>query len=221
MLRATFTSLTPATTSSDRPAPAISIHRQKIPCKLTNAQLAKILQQQATIDCICLENSLAMKWTWGTDLNANDIHDMLQGADKGNVLPHSGYDDTIPWGNAGGDDSKMPSVPKTSTSVQYLDISFVPITEIQSMTQPTSPLQQSSTPMQGGQISSLPSYPKGLHPHALTTPASAGRDAEQIVTGNQDDLPIDQHLSTETHDGFSSSAALKALELSDDDMPVE
>lgn len=32
------------------------------------------------------------KWTWGVDLNSQDIWEMVQGADKNLQIPHSGYD---------------------------------------------------------------------------------------------------------------------------------
>jgi hypothetical protein len=38
------------------------------------------------------------KWTWGVDLNSQDIWEMTRGADKGYKIPHSGYDDDLRTG---------------------------------------------------------------------------------------------------------------------------
>ena len=35
------------------------------------------------------------KWTWGVDLDENDIRRMVRAADTGFVLPHSGYDESL------------------------------------------------------------------------------------------------------------------------------
>ena len=38
------------------------------------------------------------KWTWGVDLNSQDIWEMTRGADKGYQIPHSGYDNDLRTG---------------------------------------------------------------------------------------------------------------------------
>ena len=43
------------------------------------------------------ENSMASsKWTWGVDLNENDLRELIWGADRQDQLPHSGYDQDLP-----------------------------------------------------------------------------------------------------------------------------
>jgi hypothetical protein len=36
------------------------------------------------------------KWTWGVDLEEQDLRDIVRSADRGLVLPHSGYDESLP-----------------------------------------------------------------------------------------------------------------------------
>ena len=38
------------------------------------------------------------KWTWGVELDSNDIWQMIRGADKQCQIPHSGYDDELATG---------------------------------------------------------------------------------------------------------------------------
>lgn len=40
----------------------------------------------------------ASKWTWGVELNSQDLWDMIRGADKQYQLPHSGYDEELATG---------------------------------------------------------------------------------------------------------------------------
>ena len=98
---------------------------------LTNGQLAKIVHEQATLHLDHLQHSPALKWTWGTDLDLNDIRQCVRGADKGNCIPHSGYDGSLPKGRLGGEDSAGPSsLPITSGSVLFPNVSATPVSEL-------------------------------------------------------------------------------------------
>lgn len=44
-----------------------------------------------------MEHVLSM-WTWGVDLNSQDIWEMIRGANKNYQLPHSGYDEDLRTG---------------------------------------------------------------------------------------------------------------------------
>ena len=51
------------------------------------------------------------KWTWGVDLDENDLEGLVRAGDKGNVLPNSGYDESLQEGNFRGKDSAPESFP--------------------------------------------------------------------------------------------------------------
>ncbi len=42
------------------------------------------------------ENASAWKWTWGVDLNENDLSEMIWGADRNDEIPHLGYNQDLP-----------------------------------------------------------------------------------------------------------------------------
>jgi hypothetical protein len=47
------------------------------------------------------------KWTWGVDLNDDDLFGLIRGADRQNELPHSGYDQDLPSGTLQSTTSKV------------------------------------------------------------------------------------------------------------------
>lgn len=57
-------------------------------------QLLKIL-----VSKLSQENASAWKWTWGVDLNEDDLSKLIRGANRNNDIPHSGYDQDLPSGS--------------------------------------------------------------------------------------------------------------------------
>ena len=66
----------------------------------------------------------ASKWTWGVDLTEADLKEMVHGADRGFILPHSGYDESLEddqtW-------SKYSSLPDIDKLVKDGDAPFLPL----------------------------------------------------------------------------------------------
>lgn len=66
----------------------------------------------------------ASKWTWGVDLTEADLEEMVHGADRGFILPHSGYDESLEddqtW-------SKYSSLPDIDKLVKDGDAPFLPL----------------------------------------------------------------------------------------------
>jgi len=98
--------------------------------KSTNVQLAKIIRQQAATLHDRVQHNPALKWTWGTDLDEQDIWQSMCGANQGNCLPHSGYDASLAWGRQGGQNSDSPSFPQTMGSIIYSKVSILPFPEL-------------------------------------------------------------------------------------------
>ena len=45
------------------------------------------------------EDASPWKWTWGVDLNEDDLSRLIRGADRNDQIPHSGYDQDLPTGS--------------------------------------------------------------------------------------------------------------------------
>ncbi|KAH9952474.1 hypothetical protein BGW80DRAFT_1469795, partial [Lactifluus volemus] len=81
----------------------------KIPRKLTLTKLAEIMQYHYRADRVRLENEPCLKWTWGVDLNDNDVRGLFRAGDRDYKPPHSGYDESLREGNFPGEYSVGPS----------------------------------------------------------------------------------------------------------------
>jgi hypothetical protein len=46
-----------------------------------------------------VDGMIATKWTWGVDLDEDDLLDLIRGADRDHEVPHSGYDEELPSGS--------------------------------------------------------------------------------------------------------------------------
>jgi hypothetical protein len=86
-------------------------HRPALPRRLTNKQLATILQEHAAAEHERLRQHPSLKWTWGVDLERADIHELLHAADCNYELPHTGYDKSLVDGLLRGDDSSAGPMP--------------------------------------------------------------------------------------------------------------
>ena len=88
--------------------------------KLTNIQLANILREHAEAKHQQLTQDPALKWTWGMDVNTTDIQELFRAGDNDYVLPHSGYDASLPEGRFPGEHTaSQPSLPDISSGVRY------------------------------------------------------------------------------------------------------
>src|SRR6201994_1776946 len=98
---------------------------EKIPAKLTNRELADMFTEFSATELRRMQQSPAIKWTWGPDLTEADVSRIVRAADNDFRIPHSDYDMSLPMGNlyAGsssnetrGDDYFEDSMPQATIS---------------------------------------------------------------------------------------------------------
>ena len=94
--------------------------------KLTNGQLAEILRQHADADLTKFKLHPSLKWTWGADLNEEEIRHLFRAADKNYQVPHSAYDYSLEDGNMHEQDSGFPSMPRSGHCSSIGDKEVVP-----------------------------------------------------------------------------------------------
>ena len=80
--------------------------------KLSNKQLADILEDHSKAELDRWIQHPSLKWTWGADLDRGDIQQLFRAADKNYELPHSAYDESLDTGRFDGDDSRGPAMPR-------------------------------------------------------------------------------------------------------------
>ena len=80
--------------------------------KLSNKQLADILEQHSKAEHDRWVQHPSLKWTWGADLDRGDIQQLFRAADRKFELPHSAYDESLDTGRFDGDDSRSPAMPR-------------------------------------------------------------------------------------------------------------
>jgi hypothetical protein len=104
--------------------------------KMTNQQLAKVVHRNAQVQYDSLKRQPSLKWTWGADLDREDIRRLFRAADRSYELPHSDYDYSLKPGRFSGEDSPYGTMPRPGSGIHsiipdqklpYLDTDEFPI----------------------------------------------------------------------------------------------
>src|ERR1700760_842905 len=99
---------------------------------MTNEELSKILRQHAEAEHDRMRWHPSLKWTWGVDLDRQDIQQLFHAADTNYKIPHSAYDYSLKTGNFEGSDSCGPTMPRLKGWVPSLISDTGVIAELQS-----------------------------------------------------------------------------------------
>jgi hypothetical protein len=184
-----------------RPRKSAASQQPIIPTTPSNAQLAEIMRQHAETERDRLVQHPALKWTWGVDVEEADLQSMFRGGDRNYLLPHTGYDSSLPGNVEAGEWSETASHPRSADRHYHTHADNPGVPELLSK---HIPLHFHKYPLRRHDYGSWPSgnLPSGSvansQSDAATTPAELEAAAD-----------VDGYSSTSS---VSVSAALGALE---------
>ena len=85
-----------------------------------NKQLAKVGPRNAQVQYDSLRWQPSLKWTWGADLDHEDIRRLFCAADRSYELPHSDYDYSLKPGRFSGEDSPYGTMPRPGSGIHSI-----------------------------------------------------------------------------------------------------
>ena len=169
-----------------------------IPATPSIAQLAEIMRQHAETERDRLLQHPSLKWTWGVNVEEADLQGMFRAGDRNYLLPHTGYDSSLPGNVEAGEWSETASHPRSADRQYHTHALSKDI-----------PLHFHKYPLRRNDYVKLPSghLPSGSVASSHTTPKS---DAATTPAKLEAGADIDGDSCTSS---VLVSAAVEALEL--------
>lgn len=93
---------------------------------------AETVRQEAITEVQRISNMAPLKWTWGADMDLNEIKNLRRSADNCHRLPHSGYDTSLPQGVGTRSESPLLTVNDIDEDANFSDIGedILPVPEM-------------------------------------------------------------------------------------------